>query len=107
MENATIKEDKAFVPLLGEKIEFNCQLHRKKIYKENTSGYRRRWKVWETVKFDTPMQGIVIGVRTISNGPTDFDSEAGYMYSPKEHFKALLVATTLHSKPILIPYPKI
>ena len=49
------------------------------------------------------MNGMVIGLRTLSNGFIDYNSDYGYIYNPTEYLQAALVAFDLRRKPILVP----
>lgn len=82
---------------LGQEITITCFYKRVKKF-EN----KKRWKIWETAPLKKDIKGVIVGVRTISNGITDYESE-GYLYSPKYHFPALLVSYSLSRNPILVP----
>ncbi len=59
-------------------------------------------RVWEEIQLKEPLEGIVIGSRTLSNGKTEYDNESGTTYIPKEHFNAVLVAVSLRNKPFFV-----
>lgn len=86
---------------LGQKVTITQVLKRKSEYrKENETDYRStRHKFWMVVNLKKPREVMIVGVRTLSNGTTQYDSETGNLYDPKEYFKALLVTGTLREKP--------
>lgn len=88
---------------LGQQISFSKVLIRKDL--SHPDNRFRRLKKWQE-QVVKEQSGIVIGKRTLSNGEKEWDSEAGYMYEGKEYFPALLVATSLNSKPVYIPMPE-
>ena len=86
---------------LGQKVIITQVLKRTIEYrKENETDYRStRHKFWKVTDLKKPREVMIVGVRTLSNGITQYDSEAGNMYDPKDYFKALLVTGTLREKP--------
>ena len=46
---------------------------------------------------------ILVGARTLSDGIREWWGEDGWTYSPTRHFPALLVVSSLRSKPFLAP----
>lgn len=89
---------------LGQKITVGFQLKRvSKFVKDGDSPWKQEWKVWDERKLRGPIEGIVIGIRNLSNGKNhNLGNEGGTMYEPKEHFKAIIVAYQLSRKPILV-----
>lgn len=87
--------------ILGEKITVEKEYKRVRRW-DYSKDHGQRMKEWE-MKPIKPITGVIVGIRTLSNGRTDFDNEAGYMYSPNYFFKALLVSVSLYRKPILVP----
>jgi len=69
--------------------------------------FRQRMKVWDEVELKEPKTVKVIGLRTLSNGRIDYDSEAGNMYTPKKFFQAWLVVESLSKKPYHVPYTQL
>ena len=67
--------------------------------KEHTS---QNWKVWERVPY-TCVGAIFLGTRTLKNGIREFDSECGWSFDPKEHFKAALICITGKLNPVFVP----
>lgn len=86
---------------LAQKLTVDHKLIRKSQYR-NKSGYNERVKIWEKTSLKTPMEVVLIGIRTLSNGTTDYDPECGYMYNGDEHFQALLVTDKLSRKPFYV-----
>lgn len=94
---------------LGDKVLVSEYYKRVRKFVESDTKYgptKLRMKIWDLLPMKEDTTGVVVGIRTVSNGRTDFDSEAGYMYSPKEFFQVLVVATSLYRQPILAPLPK-
>lgn len=89
---------------MGDKIIFDKFFKRVTTYKKQGGSARdRRFKQWDISTFKTPKKGIVIGYRNLSNGFTDYNQEAGTMFTQTECFKAMLVVFSMYKKPILIP----
>jgi hypothetical protein len=89
---------------LGQKVSFSVVYKRysKYIPTKWETYNRNRFKFWK--KIDVSKQkGIVIGLRTLSNGNSIYDSEYGYIYSRKESIKAVLVSTSLRSEILKVP----
>lgn len=87
---------------LGDKITVTSKLKRVTEYRTISEfGHKKRWKLWKSVPLKHPIEAIVVGIRTVSNGITDYDMDVGYSYDPKEHFQALLVVSRLSEKPFL------
>jgi hypothetical protein len=88
--------------VLGEPIRFDQVLVRKesneRLRSENHNSYL---KYWENKALGKQEHGIVVGVRTLSNGIKTY-CEA-LLYKPKYYFKALLVITDLRKKPVFVP----
>lgn len=57
------------------------------------------WEAWPT----PPRTGTYIGYRTLANGRREFEEEVGYIFEPKEHFRAALVVFSERTKPVLVP----
>ena len=92
---------------LGQKITVTSVLKRKTIYSTpNEYGRSKRLKVWEQEPIKQSKDAIIVGVRNLSNGDTDYDSEVGYMYNPTEYLKALLVVSNLNNAPYLVECPQ-
>jgi len=61
------------------------------------------WKVWEVKPFPRgPRTGILIGFRTLANGVMWYGEEEGRVFTPREYFKAALVALDARTKPVLV-----
>ncbi len=89
---------------LGQQITVTSSLIRNKSYFDPYEHGRTK-RTWIDVPLKEPVAAIVIGVRTLSNGETEYDKEAGAMYYPTEHFKALLVVTNLNNVPFFVKLP--
>jgi hypothetical protein len=89
---------------LGQKIRVESTLTRKsKFVKESDlSPYKYEVKFWDETKLRNPVDGIVVGIRSLSNGRNHYIPEYGNDYEPKEHFRALIVAYHLSRKPLLV-----
>lgn len=87
---------------LGQRLTVCAKLVRKqKLHKPHqylNDDYDAFWKIVPIAVIDV----IVIGMRTLSNGNVEYDSEAGPLYTPTEWFTALLVVQSLHRKPFYV-----
>jgi hypothetical protein len=91
---------------LGQQITIASVLKRMTKYSTpDEYGRSKRLKVWENIPLEKPNTAIVVGVRTLSNGYTDWDREIGNIYNPAKYFKALLVVSTLSSAPYYVEFP--
>lgn len=91
---------------LGQQITVENVLKRRtKFSTPNEYGISKRLKVWERVPLKKATTAIIVGIRTLSNGNTDYDYEVGYMYNPTEYFKALLVVSSLKNAPYFVECP--
>lgn len=90
--------------VLGQKITTDYKLKRisRFIQESKESPYKQEWKLWEEQKLKAPIEGIIVGIRKLSNGKNHWNGETGNDYEPKEHFKALVIVYHLLRKPILI-----
>jgi hypothetical protein len=80
---------------LGARVKFTRPLHRTR----PLANLRR--KVWEPDPWKNgTYAGIVVGVRTLSDGMTEGWEEN--TYRPERHYRAVLIATDLHRKPVLV-----
>jgi len=80
---------------LGTRVTFKRPLRRARVLANMNR------KVWEPDPWKTGTYGgIVVGLRTLSDGETT-DWESG-SYRPSRHFRAVLVAEGLHRKPVLV-----
>lgn len=88
---------------LGQKVTTMKYLKRVSRYiQEGEAPWKTEWKFWDERQLKSPIEGIVIGIRNLSNGKNNYIPEHGNDYEPKEHFKAIIVAYQLSRKPILV-----
>ena len=60
--------------------------------------------MWPNFIFeDGPCDGVIIGVRTLKEGKTDYDPDCGSMFNAENHIQAYMVGTTLYRKPSFVP----
>jgi hypothetical protein len=86
----------------GDRVEYNQVL--KRIYRyEQKDRYSTRIKEWKIVEISTNKTGMFLGYRWLSDGVTDWDSEVGYIYTPKKYFKAMLVSPSEKENPVYVP----
>jgi hypothetical protein len=91
-------------PRLGQVITVSKRLERKHIRRNIIDNshkpfINRRWE-GRDIK---PIECVVIGIRTISNGYQEYDGEQ-FIYTAMEHIKAIVVVDSLYSKPFNVPY---
>lgn len=88
---------------LGQKVSFNVYYAR---YCKTINGKygwsRNRYKYWEKMSCDKK-EGIVVGLRTLSNGSVNYDSEEGYTYTVDKPVLAALVAISVRYSIIKVP----
>lgn len=90
-------------PELGSDLTVTVYYKRITKFIDNGSGWRTRMKIWNEVTLKEPKTVKIIGIRTLSNGKTDYDSDVGHMYDPKQFFQAILVVESLSRKPFYVP----
>lgn len=81
---------------LGDKVRVRAWLERSR------SGQSYNQKYWKREEFAAPMDAIVVGLRTLSEGNITFWDEGGYAYEATNHFKAALVAYSLRNRPVFV-----
>lgn len=89
---------------LGDRVHFQNPLVRN-FRRVDREKYGRKvsidLKVWEPNPFAARREGIVVGVRTLSNGERVYIGyEEGLTFAPEEHFTAYLVAFDMRRKPV-------
>lgn len=82
---------------LGQKIIIDHKL--KRVVKPYDKP-RHESKIWEKQKTETK-ECILIGIRTLSNGVSDY-SDGYCTYEPKEYLKAYLVVESINRKPFFV-----
>lgn len=66
--------------------------------------FRKEWRKTEWVKRGNHRYGIIIGVRTLSNGTIDWSFDEPVTFYPETYFTAYIVAFDLRRKPVhLLP----
>lgn len=76
---------------VGEKITVNSKLRRVEVYRKNPNGHgNESWKIWID-KIINPIEVLYLGDRTLVNGTRYWESEVGYIFTPKEYLKTMLV----------------
>ncbi len=99
LTEAVEKTDEPRVWRFGNYVSFCRVLQRE--YGDETAD-RQGWKkIWH-VKQGNWTPGIVIGVRTLSDGENAFMGQEGIDYTPTRYFKAYLVAFDMRRKPVFI-----
>ena len=89
---------------LGQKVSFDTVYHRysKSIPNKWGNYSRGRYKYWEKHQCDKK-EGIIVGLRTLSNGETHYDGEDGYYYARSESVLAALVAIDIRLSILKVP----
>lgn len=100
-ENAERKEGVTKFTL-GQRVWFKTNLIRRITFGIPPGQSRsKRRKEWQRAAYPPPLrEGIVIGVRTLSDGFTDWDEYAGHSFTPDTRKRAVLIATALNLKPV-------
>lgn len=89
---------------LGDRVKYKNGLRRR--YKALPTLWQSE-RVWEPVNFvhnhpEDHGEGVVVGIRTLSNGVVTYDAEEGNTYRQKETFQALVIAHSMRSKPVYV-----
>lgn len=88
---------------LGDALTIT-QVYRRCTRYEQSERFRRnlRMRVWE-VRDIKPRNAIFLGYRTLRNGSSEWEDEAGYIFEPEAHFRAMLVCFSPHENPVYTP----
>lgn len=92
---------------LGQRVRYAATLRRAVEYAPLQFGQwtNRRRKVWKRGDWrgePDPGEGIVVGLRTLADGFSDWESEeVGYVFTPTDRHSAVLIAYDLRRKPVL------
>lgn len=105
---------------LGSLVSFGQTLHRVTERLPSTApfaakGQTEPWKIWKPeplnryrfparyCRSDGRLEGLVVGVRTLSNGPVEWGSyDEPTVFYPREQVEAVLVAWNLRRVPVLV-----
>lgn len=86
---------------LGQWVEFEFKLRRVSNYGTDYRGWR---KEWVRDKFYMKAQGIVMGIRHLTNGSNEWAGPDGpLIYKHEGYLVAVLVSYDLRRKPVLVP----
>ena len=90
----------------GSTVTVNAVLERrykKEVRKGSMGGtFNAECKFWQE-KAIAPRTGLLIGSRNLSNGTREWEGELGYIYSPDEHFRAVVVVFSSAENPVYVP----
>lgn len=86
---------------LGQKVEATAYLVRKTLT-EGGRGWGGARKVWQRAVFPAPAIGVLVGLRTISEGHRVNLGDEGVAYKATAYQRAALVAFGLRSAPRLV-----
>lgn len=102
-------EKKELTLQLGDRVLFFAHLKRGNELVENPPGSlykKRRRKIWKEIpispEWNKSLTGVVVGIRTLSNGGVHYEEEAGNIFSPEEYFQAYMIVYNLHRKPVFV-----
>jgi hypothetical protein len=94
---------------LGEPVAFDYSdiLRREQIKPDMfqhpiSEPFRKEWRKTQWGKRGTMVKGIVVGVRTLSNGTIDWSFDEPVTFNPETYFTAYLVAFDLRRKPVYL-----
>lgn len=91
---------------LGQRVKFTAvyQRHWKPSTDKVTHDGRKVWMVHEQPhQIPQPWEGVLVGLRTLSNGTIRWDYDSGTDYRVTETLPAALVAYDLRRTPVLVP----
>jgi hypothetical protein len=94
--------------MLGQQVEFRLTdiLHRQ--HDSTTRDQFQRIVTrtgWRSSRWPSPdpVRGVVVGVRTLSDGRNEYHGyDEPILYCPEEHFEAYLVAYDMRRKPVYV-----
>lgn len=103
-EHAPERVDQVF--RLGARVRFTWTLTRGVDWDTPTSDSDRKvWrsKLWPTSPEPEAREGIIVGLRTLSDGVRTWNGyDIPVTYRPTRHFSAYLIAHSLRAKPVLV-----
>jgi len=80
-------------------------MYRKNVIRYDDRGLKIRHKEWVTTPVQKPTEGIIVGIRTLSDGVVVWTGEEGvYDYQALKHMKAYLVVTDIYKNPLTVPF---
>lgn len=90
---------------LGMRVRFRRPLGRKYVPRNNLKPPRKEWQPDQFWKPDRWKEGILIGVRTLTDGDYDFGGheEQASLYNTT-HFRAALVVESLSTNPVRVRF---
>lgn len=101
MDNPTVEVD------FGEKVNVTHK-YKRVVERRNDNPHiaSQRFKVWiaEECCID---DAVFLGIVTLSNGVTYWDSEYGWEYHPKNHFKSAVVCPGPGRKSLYVPLDRV
>lgn len=86
---------------LGQKVEAAAYLVRKTVH-DDRRGWGDARKVWQRAVFPAPATGVLVGLRTISEGHRVNLGDEGVAYKATAYQRAALVSFGLRSAPRLV-----
>lgn len=89
---------------LGTRVQYRRPLQRvEKVVHHQRPSRRTFRKVWQATKRHEWEDGVVVGVRTLANGPVHWDDYGTY-FTADQYVQAYLVAFSLHRNPVHVEY---
>lgn len=90
---------------LGDRVTFTAEYLRRWLPPSGKGDGRKVWVVCPLPKWNRPgaREGIVVGLRTLSNGTITYNYDAGPDYRADDTVPAVLIAFDIRRKPILCP----
>lgn len=89
---------------LGQQVVFSIVLFRDSACLESSNRFGSGYQAfWNQRKLAKPKAGVLVGLRTLTDGETRFSVEDGNVYHPRKTVKAALVSYDLRRKPVLVP----
>jgi len=93
---------------LGQKVIFDATYYRSIKYDHEfkTPSRTKRFKIWKKHNC-TATKGIIVGLRRLANGISEFYYGEGTIFTPKEYVQAVLVATHIRHSILKVPIENI
>lgn len=90
--------------VLGQEVMFTHVLRRRREYTDR-GYYQNAWvrePAWNRTDQRAPVRGILVGMRTLSNGRASYDYDEGWAYEAETTQQAALVAYGLRRSPVYV-----
>jgi hypothetical protein len=88
------------MPRYGSRIIVNGKYRRDLEMKER-GNYKSRFKYWKVEP--CKLEGLFLGLRTLSDGWSEWEDECGHIFTSETHYKAALFSPGPNKNPVYVP----